>query len=173
MIGILVGAAIGGLTGAISYSASVLIEGLTTGNWEWNLAEFLGSTVGGLVGGAFSIIPGVGGYISAFVSGFATTVLTDAFSSAIYGTEFDIFSSIGKGFLTGLFSLATSTIMSKAFSVKGVTSKRGNWSAISDQIYTKFRRDIIRRVSLKTFSKMLGLSLYESIIDTVWSGVVG
>lgn len=165
LIGLLIAAAIGAAVGAVSYTASVVIKGVTTGKWEWNWAEFLGSVVGGFVGGAFSIIPFGGSYISAFMTGLFTNIFTDAFSHWIYGTEFNIWVSAWNGFKDGLASTIFVGLMGSKYAVKGISFGRGSWSAVTDQIYRKFRRDLIKKISWKTFGKMFGLSLYESVID--------
>ena len=171
LIGLLIAAAIGAAVGAVSYTASVVIKGVTTGKWEWNWAEFLGSVVGGFIGGAFAIIPGYGTYISAFMTGLFTNIFTDAFSHWIYGTEFNIVDSLRQGAIDGLISLAFAGIVDFKYGIKGITFGRGSWSAITEQIYTKFRRDLIKQISWKTFGKMFGVSLYGSIIDIFYSGL--
>ena len=171
-IGILIGALIGATVGAVSYAASVVIRGITTGKWEWNWAEFWGSLLGGLIGGMFSIIPGVGGYVSALMTGIFTNIITDALSHAMYGTEFNFKKSFANGFKSGLLSIVFVGITNIKYSVKGITFGRGSWSAITEQIYTKFRRDLIKKISLTTYGKMLGLSLYESIFDTFYAGLI-
>lgn len=124
-----------------------------------------------MIGGTFAIIPGVGAYISAFATGFMTTLLSDVFNSAFDGTEFNFFDSLKAGAANGILTLALAGVVHINFAIKGVTYGRGSWSAITKQIYTKFRRDLIMRISGKTFSKMFGLSLYESWIDIVYSGI--
>ncbi len=169
LIGMLIGALIGTVIGAASYGISYLYKGITTGNWEFNAAEFLGSALGGLIGGMFSIIPGVGSYISAFVTGLVTNVLTDAFSSVMYGTEFNLGTSLLNGAKAGILSMVFVGVMNTQYAIKGLTFGRGSWSAISKQMYTKFRRNIIKKISGKTFGKMLGLSFYESSIDIFYN----
>ena len=169
LIGLLVGAIIGAIIGAASYTISYLYKGFTTGDWGWNWAEFLGSTLGGMIGGAFSIIPGAGSYISAFVSGFVSNILTDTFSSAMYGTDFNIETSLWEAFKSGILSGAFVGIVNAKYAIKSITFGRGSWSAVSKQIYTKFRRDIIKRISGRTFGKMLGLSFYESSMDIFYN----
>lgn len=169
LIGLLVGAIIGAIVGAASYTISYLYKGFTTGDWGWNWAEFLGSTLGGMIGGAFSIIPGAGSYISAFVTGFVSNILTDAFSSAMYGTDFDFGTSAITGVFNGILSMVFVGIVNAKYAIKSITFGRGSWSAISKQIYTKFRRDIIKRISGRTFGKMLGLSFYESSMDIFYN----
>ena len=165
LIGMLIGALIGTVIGAASYGISYLYKGITTGNWEFNTAEFLGSALGGMIGGMFSIIPGVGSYISAFATGLVTNVLTDAFSSVMYGTEFNLGTSLLNGAKAGILSMVFVGVMNTQYAIKGLTFGRGSWSAVSKQIYTKFRRNLIIRIRGKTFGKMLGLSFYESTID--------
>ena len=169
LVGLLIAAAIGATIGTVSYASTVVFNGITTGDWEWNWAEFLGSTLGGFIGGAFSIIPGAGTYISAFMTGFFTNILTDVFSSAIYGTDFNVVESLLNGAFLGATSIVFVGLMGTKYATQGVSFGRGSLSAITDQIYTKFRRNIIKRISLKTFGKMIGLSFYESIIDILYS----
>lgn len=166
LIGLLIAAAIGAAVGAVSYSASVVIKGITTGEWKWSWGDFLGSTIGGFIGGAFSIVPGIGSYLSAFITGLVSTVLSDAFNHTIYGTEFNFMNSIKSGTLNGAISIVFMGIIDTKFAIKGVTFGQGSWSSITDQIYTKFRKDLIKHISWKTFGKMFGLALYESVMDT-------
>ena len=159
------------IRGIITYTASVVIRGIVYGEWEWSWAEFLGSALGGLLGGLFSIIPVVGSYLSSFLTGLFTTVLTDAFNHALNGTEFNLRSSLQNGFKSGVLSTLFVGLINVNYAIKGITFGRGSWSMISNQIYTKFRRNLIRAISLRTFGKMLGLSLYESIPDTFYNGL--
>lgn len=171
LIGLLIAAAIGAAVGVISYIASVIVEGVTTGNWDWSWGDFLGSVVGGAVGGMFSMIPVVGSYVSAFVTGLTSTVLSDAFNHSIYGTEFNLKESLKSGFINGFVSLAFVGIMEMKYSISGVTWGHGSWGEMADQIFEGFRKGFIQNICLKTFGKMLCLSLYGSILDILKSGL--
>ena len=90
----------------------------------------------------------------------------------MYGTEFNFTNSLLHGAMQGISSMVFVGIVNVKYSIKGITFGRGSWSSISDQIYTKFRREIIKKISWKTFGKMFGLSLYESTIDIIHSSLI-
>ena len=46
-----------------------------------------------------------------------------------------------------------------------------NRSTISKQIYTKFKRGMIKRISSRTFEKILAVSLGESAVESIISGL--
>lgn len=164
LLGLLIAALIGAGVGAVAYTASVVIRGITTGKWEFSLGDFIGSVLGGFIGGAFAIIPFAGTYLSAYITGFVSSVLSDVSNNLIYGTPINE-NFIGNALWEGVLALSFNTIVNGKYFVKGITFGRGSWSAITSQIYTKFRHNVIKRISLKTFGKMFGLSLYESTID--------
>lgn len=56
--------------------------------------------------------------------------------------------------VNGLISSATVRLF-EAIPIKGLTSGRGSYSAITKQITTKFFNGTIKRITYNTFSKML------------------
>ena len=165
LIALLIGAAIGAVVGAASYSASVLIRGIFTNEWSWSWGDFLGSILGGALGGAISVIPWAGFLAGAFVSGFSTTVISDALNASFSGKDFNIRDSIFNAILAGGVSMITAGIMKGFGSYFPKLFGRGSYSQISKQIYTKFFRNQISSITAKTFRKMTYLELYLSILS--------
>lgn len=56
--------------------------------------------------------------------------------------------------------------------IKGLTSGRGSYSAITKQITTKFFNGTIKRISYNTFLKMLTYNILGSMIGAGVSGVM-
>ena len=166
LIGLGIAMAIGAGVGATAYVGTVVVEGISSGSFEWNWADALAATVGGAIGGAFAYMPWGGAlYAGAFASGFSTSLLSDVFNNAFYGTEYDVGESFGNAVKSGLLSFASAGLMDTSFAIQGISYGRGSWGATSKQIYTKFRRGQIKGISAKTFGKMFGVSFYESLLD--------
>ena len=58
--------------------------------------------------------------------------------------------------------MASVGIMSK-IRIPKLNAGRGSMSAVSEQMYTKFRREIIKKISIKTFTKMFAIEAYNGI----------
>ena len=162
LIGLGIAAAIGAGIGAASYTVGQVIDYAITGNFEWSWGGFVGSTVGGALGGAFTFITGGVGS-AAFVSGAAITSGTmigeNISGDKSYSWEDILISAI----ISGGISAFSVGVMSK-IRISKLNAGRGSMSAVSQQMYTKFRREMIRRISLKTFTKMLTIEAYNGIV---------
>lgn len=64
--------------------------------------------------------------------------------------------------VVGGLSIVSVGIMDK-IRIPGLNSGRGNYSSISSQIYTKFYRGQIGRITRITFAKMIAAEAYGSI----------
>lgn len=73
--------------------------------------------------------------------------------------------------INGLIS-STAGGLFEAIPIKGLTSSKGNYSAITKQITTKFFNGTIKRISYNTFSKMLTYNMLSSMIGAGVSGVM-
>ena len=164
LVSILIAIGIGALVGAAAYTITYVATGISTNNWSWSLGDFFGSVLGGALAGPLSLLPG-GMYISAFASSLFSTILSDAFNSIEDGTDFNFTNSVWTGFVNGFISLAFAGLMGNVFKVQGVNAGRGSWESVTKQIYTKLNKNIINGITIKTFGKMFGLSMYESILD--------
>ena len=67
---------------------------------------------------------------------------------------------------------ASTVALGSRIRIQGVNAGRNSYSAISQQIYTRFRRGIISRISSSTFGKMLKLNLIEGISGDIASGIM-
>ena len=56
--------------------------------------------------------------------------------------------------------------------IKGINVGSGSYSAITNQITSKFFKGTIKRISFKTFSKMLKYNLIGNIIGALVSGLM-
>ena len=129
--------------------------------------SFIGSTLGGAVVGIFTFATGGVGsafvtLLGAFVSGASVTAGTmigeKVSGDATHSWEDILVSSI----ISEGISMASVGIISK-IRIPKFNFGRGSVSAVSKQLYTKFRREIIKRVSLKTFTKMVAIEAYNGI----------
>ena len=169
LIALLIGAVIGAVVGAVSYSASVVVKAIFTGEWSWSWGDFLGSILGGAIGGMVAAIPipGVSFYLGAFVSGFSTTMISDALNANFSGNEYDydIRSSALNAAWSGIISIITAGVMKGMGANFSKLYGRGSYNQVSEQIYTKLFRNQISGMSTKTLGKMTLLELYLSILS--------
>ena len=166
-VGLGVAALIGAGIGMASYAAGQVIDCSISGDFDWSWGEFLGSAVGGAVGGMVSYILPFAGVESAATIAFAGGAITTA-GTMLGGNIIDdmgysaadiVFNS-AKG---GIFSAISISTMSK-IRISGLNAGRGNYYSISNQIYTKFRNQTIRRITIKTFGKMFVSEAYNSVL---------
>ena len=68
--------------------------------------------------------------------------------------------------------MASVGIMSK-IKIPSLNSGRGSMSAVSKQMYTKFQRQIIKRVSMRTFTKMLVVEAYNGAAGNIMEWAYG
>lgn len=74
--------------------------------------------------------------------------------------------------ISGGISMVSVGIMSK-IKIPSLNSGRGSMSAVSKQMYTKFRRQIIIRVSMRTFTKMLAVEAYNGAAGNIMEWAYG
>ena len=171
LVGLGIAAFIGAGIGMASYTAGQLIDYAITGDFEWSWGGFFGSTVGGAIGGAITFATaGIGGSFAtmagAFFSGAAMTSST-MIGENISGDATHSFGDILiSSLISGGISMASVGIMSK-IKIPSLNSGRGSMSAVSKQMYTKFRRQIIKRVSMRTFTKMLAVEAYNGAAGNI------
>ncbi len=175
LVGLGIAALIGAGIGAASYTAGQLIDYAITGDFEWSWGGFIGSTVGGAIGGAITFATaGIGGAFAtmagAFLSGAAITSSTmvgeNIAGDASHSFEDILISSL----ISGGISMASVGIMSK-IKIPGLNAGKGSMSTVSKQMYTKFQRQIIKRVSMRTFGKMLAVEAYNGSVGNVMEWV--
>ena len=183
LIGMGIAALIGAGMGAASYAAGQVFEGMVTRNFEWSWGGFLGAAVGGAVGGALAYT--IGGIVvtskaaafgikmaGAFLSGAATnagTMIGENISGdAAYSAEDIALQSILSGGIS-----AFSVGLASKLRIQGLNEGRGSFEAVSNQIYTKFRRQLIKRIAIKTFGKIVAVEAYGSVygffIENIYS----
>ena len=177
LIGLGIAALIGAGMGAASYAVGQFVDGVLTGDFEWSWGGFLGAAVGGAVGGALAYT--IGGIVvtskaaafgikmaGAFLSGAATnagTMIGENISGdAAYSAEDIAFQSILSGGIS-----AFSVGLASKLRIQGLNKGRGSFEAVSNQIYTKFRRQLIKRIAIKTFGKMVAVEAYGSVYGFV------
>ncbi len=171
LVGLGIAALIGAGIGAASYTAGQLIDYAITGDFEWSWGGFFGSTIGGAVGGMLAyLLPYIGigsAAVGAFFSGAATNVGTmigqNITDNAGYSAMDILFSSA----ITGVFSALSVGVMSR-IRIPGLNAGRGSYSAVSSQMYTKFRNQTISRITMRTFGKMLAAEAYSGIAGSIF-----
>ena len=183
LVGLGIAALIGAGVGAASYAAGQLIDYAVTGSFEWSWGGFFGATIGGAIGGALAYA--IGGIVmtskaaafgikmaGAFMSGATTnagTMIGENISGdAANSAEDIVFQSI----LSGSISALSVGIASK-MRIQGLNRGRGSFETVSNQIYTKFRRQLIKRIAIKTFGKMVAVEVYSGVygffIENIYS----
>ncbi|MBQ7995079.1 MAG: hypothetical protein IJ247_02550 [Bacilli bacterium] len=171
LIGLAIAAGVGALTGAAAYTVSELISFFATGEWSWSWGQFAGSVIGGTIGGILSyVLPEGLAFLAAGIEGFSSTSIGMALQNAWEGSDY----SVGQIMIesaVGSFISIVSTAAFGVFKIRGYNSGRGSYSAISKQIYTKFKRGMIKRISSRTFEKILAVSLGESAVESIISGL--
>ena len=175
LVGLGIAALIGAGIGAASYTAGQLIDYAITGDFEWSWGGFIGSTVGGAIGGAITFATaGIGGAFAtmagAFLSGAAMTSITMIGENISGDATYSFGDILISSLISGGISMASVAIMSK-IKIPSLNSGRGSMSAVSKQMYTKFQRQIIKRVSMRTFAKMLAVEAYNGAAGNIMEWV--
>ncbi len=176
LVGLGIAALIGAGIGMASYTAGQLIDYAITGDFKWSWGGFFGSTIGGAVGGMLAyLLPYIGigsAAVGAFFSGAATTAGTmigqNITDNAGYSAMDILFSSA----ITGVFSAVSVGVMSK-IRIPGLNAGRGSYSAVSSQMYTKFRNRTISRITMRTFGKMFAAEAYSGIVGSIFEDAYG
>ena len=105
--------------------------------------------------------------VGAFFSGAATNVGTmigqNITDNAGYSAMDILFSSA----ITGVFSAVSVGVMSR-IRIPGLNAGRGSYSAVSSQMYTKFRNQTISRITMRTFGKMFAAEAYSGIAGSIF-----
>jgi len=171
LIGLGISALIGAVAGGVSYAASELVSYAFTGEFSWSWASFAGSVLGGAIGGALAAIPGVNAMVVAGVSGFASTAIGMGLENAWEGKDYTFGQIMFVSTINGLISSAAGGLF-EAIPIKGLTSGKGSYSAITKQITTKFFNGTIKRITYKTFLKMLRYDVLGGMIGAGVSGVM-
>ena len=172
LIGLGIAIGIGAIAGAAAYAASEVISLAITGDWSWSWAQFVGSTAGGALGGALLyLLPKPFSSIIAGISGAVSTSIGMALENEWEGADYSALDIAVASIFSGAVSASTVALGSR-IRIQGVNAGRNSYSAISQQIYTKFRRGIISRISSSTFGKMLKLNLIEGISGDIASGIM-
>lgn len=73
--------------------------------------------------------------------------------------------------VNGTVSILTTSLFNN-IPIKGINVGSGSYSAITNQITSKFFKGTIKRISFKTFSKMLKYNLIGNIIGALVSGLM-
>ena len=171
LIGLGISTLIGAIVGGVSYVASEVLSYAITGEWSWSWSSFVGSVLGGAIGGILAAIPGVNAMAVAYVSGFASTAIGMGLENAWEGKNYTFCQIMLVSKINGLISLAAGRLF-EFIPIKGINSGRGSYSAITKQITTKFFNGTIKRISYKTFLKMLTYNMLGSMIGAGASGVI-
>ncbi len=159
----LIGALIGGLVGATTYTVSKVVP-LIKGEWDWSWIEFFGSVAGGVIGGAISSVGS--GFFAAFSGGATSCAFEMGLKNLFEGTNYTILEILFTSFIEGVKS-SIGYAITKKIKIPKFNTGRGSYSAITKQIYTKLKNNIIKKISFNTLRKMFLVSLYESSLDIV------
>jgi len=166
---IIVGALIGAAVGATTYTASEIISYTVTGEWTWSWGEFVGSTIGGGIGGA--LVPIVPNVVAVGIGGFSSSAISMGFQNLWEDTNYSFETILFGSSINAVTSMIGYGVM-KLIKISKLNSGQGSFSAVSDQIITKLKRNIISKVSIKTLSKMYIVDLYNSGLD-ILQGLYG
>ena len=166
LIGLGIAAAIGAGVSAASYVAGQGLEYALTGTWEWSWTALLNNTIGRAVGGiTVYCLGGFGGAaFGAFVGGFASNATTMLMENLIENEGHTFADIMLSSTAVGILSVVSAGIMDK-IRISGLNAGRGSFSSVSSQIYTKFYRGQISRITIKTFGKMIASEAYGSIAE--------
>ena len=52
--------------------------------------------------------------------------------------------------------------LSPMIKIPGLSSGKGNWLSTAQQMYTKFQKGLIKKISMKTFSKIMVTEFYNA-----------
>lgn len=108
----------------------------------------------------------------AFLSGAAMTSSTMIGENIAGDANHSLGDILISSLISGGISMASVGIMSK-IKIPSLNSGRGSMSAVSKQMYTKFQRQIIKRVSMRTFTKMLAVEAYNGAAGNIMEWAYG
>ena len=171
LVGLGIAALIGAGIGDASYTAGQLIDYAITGDFEWSWGGLFGSTFGGAVGGMIAYaLPYIGigsAAVGAFFSGAATTAGTMIGQNITDNTGYSAMDILFSSAITGVFSAISIGVMSK-IRIPYLNAGRGSYSAVSSQMYTKFRNQTISRITMRTFGKMFVAEAYSGMAGAIF-----
>jgi len=166
LIGLGIAALIGTVVGAGVYATSEVLSYFTTGEWNWSWAMLVGSAFGGAIGGALAFaIPGLGIVGSAFVTGALSQGIGMGLQNTWEGKSHSFSEILVSSLLTGIVSAATAKLTS-ILKVPGFTG-RGSISQVARQISTKFYNGTVRKITLRTFGKMVTYEAAYSVFNVI------
>lgn len=137
----------------------------TVGRWNWSWAQFTGATAGGAIGGSVAFAFGLELLLTAFITGFATNLISMNLQNSWEGKHYSAMQIFGTSFMIGALAAITAGLMDK-IKIPGLNTGRGSYTAIYKQISTKFWNGTINRISGESFAKMLTLNLYGSMFGS-------
>ena len=164
---------IGALVGAVSYTVTQTIEYAVSGDFDWSWGEFIGATVSGATTGAIAYVAPnclMSVVVSGVVGGLSTAggmMLGNLFNETDYSEKEIKDASMKSAFLSAISVRTLPNIK-----IAGLTAGRNSISAISKQIVTKFKRGVIKRITVTTFCKMFSYELYNNSLTTILEGII-
>ncbi|MBQ3221698.1 MAG: hypothetical protein IJB34_07035 [Clostridia bacterium] len=174
LVGLGIAALIGAAIGAASYTVGQIADYAITGDFEWSWGGFIGSTIGCALGGMIAYaLPyiGIGSVaVGAFFSGAATTDGTMIGQNITDNTNYSVIDILLNSVIVGGFSALSIGVMSR-IRIPRLNAGRGSCLAVSNQIYTKFRNQMISRITMKTFRKMIAVEAYNGIAGAIFEGI--
>ncbi|MGM9970827.1 MAG: RHS repeat-associated core domain-containing protein [Anaeroplasmataceae bacterium] len=179
ILAMLIGASIGAIIGLGSQVTSDVISNFKANKFDfskWEMSSwqtYVGAGLGGAIGGALT--PFFGPVSTAFITGFSSTAISMGLSNATGASNFSFEEVFITSLLIGSISGVTAGILDN-IKIPGITSGRGSLSSIQKQINTKFVRNRISGISIKTFGKMLALEFFNSLpsnfLNSFTNGIV-
>ncbi len=172
LIGLGVSTFIGAIIGATSYAVSEVVSFTITGNWHWSWSEFFGNTLGGAIGGSLEYV--FHGHLSIFtnlLADISSTVFGMFFQNNFEGANNSKQDMINAAIISTIISIEA-TILGKMIEIEGINLGKNSYLSISRQVFTKFRKGTITRISDKTFMKIFKYKLVENIANIVFNTAI-
>lgn len=163
---LLLGLIVGVIVGAVSYTMSEVISYVITGEWTWSWGMFAGSVLGGAISGMIGVT-GISMVWLSGINGLTSTMigmgLENAFGEANHSFLEIVLTTI---IVTGI-SMATAKI-TNLVKMRGFNAGRGSFMSVAKQTNTKLKKNIISKISLKTFGKIMAVNAgYNSVSSTL------
>lgn len=172
LIGLGVSTFIGAIIGATSYAVSEVVSFTMTGNWNWSWSEFFGNTIGGAIGGSLEYV--FHGHLSIFtnlLADISSTVFGMFFQNNFEGANNSRQDIINAAIISTILSIEAS-VLGKMIKIEGINLGKNSYFSISKQVFTKFRKGTITRISDKTFMKIFKYKLVENIANIVFNTAI-
>ena len=168
----LIGALVGAVSNVIGQLISDTLTNLADDDNDFQFSSwqsYVGSAVGGAIGGAMLLtkIPGADA-----VSSFASTSISMGLENLTGDANHTTCEILTASSISSVIGEVSGTAMNK-IKINGINKGRGSLMHVTNTITTKLNNGTIKKISIKSSGKLVGMSLYNSGISITLLGFLG